>query len=377
MYLIGGLCMWRYQHPTEIIFGQGELDNIDVYLEQQGVQRALLIATNSIVKSGVAEELVLKCKGKIAGIVSNIEPNPTIQNVEMCAQKAREFEVDYIIAIGGGSVIDCAKAVCAVVAGECTAMELIEGKEITEALPLIAIPTVSGASSEVTGTTVISWKEKDIKRAFTSPLLYPKLAIVDPSLTYSCPKHVTAISGIDIIAHSLDSLGSVKSSPLTEHFAIEAAKLAFENLESAVEGNTEAKDRLALAAVLAGLAFSQTGTTASHACSYILTARYGVPHAEACAFTLDAWFKINVQHKPLLELQVQKIGFENVDELVVALNKLKKVLALRTTLDELSIPLEELEIIVEHSFGAANMKNNIAPVDEDMIREVFLSKRAK
>lgn len=366
--------MWRYEHPTEIIFGQGVLQNLGRYLKQNEIKKALLIATNSSVKMGITEEIVNKSDGRIVDVVSGIEPNPTIENVEMCAKRARELEVDYIIALGGGSVIDCAKAVCAVVAENCTAIELIEGMSISKALPLIAIPTVSGASSEVTGTSVISWKEKDVKRAFTSPLLYPKTAFIDPKLTYSCPRHVTAVSGIDIIAHSLDSLGSVKSNPLTEHFAVQAAKLAFENLGAAVNGNIEAKDQLAFAAVLAGFAFSQTGTTASHACSYILTSKYGIPHAEACAFTLDSWFKINAEYKPLLQTHAKNIGFTNVEELVNALNDLKGTLGLRSTLEELEIPIEDVEIIVHHSLDAANMKNNIAPVDEEMIRNVLLSK---
>ncbi|SOC23454.1 alcohol dehydrogenase [Ureibacillus xyleni] len=366
--------MWRYEHPTEILFGQGVSQNLGDYLERKNIKKALLIATNSLVKNGLTADIVDKSAGRIVGVVNGIEPNPTIENVEMCASQARELEVDYIIALGGGSVIDCAKAVCAVVAENYTAIDLMEGQDITKALPLIAIPTVSGASSEVTGTAVISWKEKNLKRAFTSPLLYPKTAFVDPELTYSCPNHLTAISGIDIIAHSLDSLGSVKSNPLTEHFAVQAAKLAFENLEAAVNDNIEAKDQLAFAAILAGFAFSQTGTTASHACSYILTAKYDIPHAEACAFTLDSWFKINAEYKPLLETHAKNIGYKNVDELVKELNGLKTKLGLRTTLEKLEIPIEDLDIIVQHSLEAANMKNNIAPVDEEMVRKVFLSK---
>lgn len=371
--------MWRFQHPTEVVFGKGELKNIGSYLEQYNVGKALLIATNSIVKNGVADEIIKNSNGKILDVVSGIEPNPTVGNVEICATKARNLDVDYIVAIGGGSVIDCAKAVCAVVSENCNAIDLIEGKEITNALPLIAIPTVSGASSEVSGATVISWKEKNLKIATSSRLLYPKLALVDPTLTYSCPKNVTAISGIDIIAHSLDSLGSVGSNPLTEHFAIQAAKLAFKNLQTAVENpnDTDAKDQLAFAAILAGFAFSQTGTSSSHACSYILTAKYGIPHAEACAFTLDAWFKYNATFKPLLEKHAEQIGYKNVDDLVNALNQLKRSLGLRLTLEEMDVPLTDLDEIVQSSLNAGNMKNNVAPIDEKIIQEVFLSRQGK
>lgn len=370
--------MWSYQHPTEIVFGQGELKNIGNYLERYNVQNALLIATNSIVKSGVANNLVANSNGKIAEVISGIEPNPTVENVEMCAKKAMELNVDYIIAIGGGSVIDCAKAVCAVVAENCTVFDLLEGKEITQALPLIAIPTVSGASSEVSGATVISWKEKQLKIARASQYLFPKLALIDPTLTYSCPKQVTAISGIDIIAHSLDSLGSIGSNPLTEHFATEAARLAFNNLLLAVEGNAEekqqAKNELAYAAVLAGLAFSQTGTTSSHACSYILTAKYNIPHAEACAFTLDEWFLYNVSHKPLLDKHAERIGFENARHLVESLQQLKRKLGFRTTLSEINVTINDLDEIAESAYSAGNMKNNIAPVTKEAIKQIFLLK---
>lgn len=370
--------MWSYQHPTKIVFGQGELKNIATYLEDYNVQRALLIATNSIIKNGVADSLMFSSNGKIAEVISGIEPNPTVENVEMCAEKARELNVDYIIAIGGGSVIDCAKAVCAVVAENCTVFDLLEGKEITKALPLIAIPTVSGASSEVSGATVISWKEKQLKIARSSTYLFPKLALIDPTLTYSCPKQVTATSGIDIIAHSLDSLGSVSSNRLTEHFATEAARLAFNNLLLAVEGNEEekrqAKNELAYAAVLAGLAFSQTGTTASHACSYILTAKYNIPHAEACAFTLDEWFRYNASHKPLLEKHAERIGFDDAHHLVESLQKLKMKLGFRTTLNEIGVILNDLDEIAESAHSAGNMKNNIAPVTKETVKQLFLLK---
>ncbi len=236
---------------------------------------------------------------------------------------------------------------------------------------------MSGASSEVSASSVINWDEKEIKHALISPLIYPKLAIIDPTLTFSCPPNVTAVSGIDIIAHSLDALSSVKASPLTNLYASEAAKIAFTHLRQAVadSSNTRAKEQLAFAAILAGKAFSQTGTTASHACSYYLTMKFGVPHAEACAFTLDSWFVLNAKTKPELLQDIGRIGFDSAEDLVAELNALKKDLGLRSTLHEIGVTLDDLDEIAKQALSAANIKNNITPVTHELVRDVFLSKQ--
>lgn len=369
--------MWQYKHPTEIVFGNDEIKNIHTYLKGLEFQNALLITANSAVKSGVAAELKEASEGRIAELVHGIDANPTTENVETCVKMAEKFKIDGIVALGGGSVIDCAKATAIVFAQQTSIQELIEGEPITKALPIIAIPTVSGASSEVSATAVINWEEREIKHALISPLIYPKLAIVDPTLTLSCPPNVTAVSGIDIIAHSLDALTSVKASPITNLYASEAAKIAFTYLRQAVTdpSNTYAKEQLSYAAILAGKAFSQTGTTASHACSYYLTMKYDVPHAEACAFTLDAWFLLNVKTKPDILLDIRRIGFDSAECLVTELNSLKKDLGFRSTLHDIGVSSNDIDEIATQALSAANIKNNITPVNYDMVRDIFLSKQ--
>lgn len=369
--------MWQYEHPTKIVFGNSEIKNIYTYLNEAGFEKALLISSNSAVKSGVAAELKEASEGRIIEMIHGIHANPTTENVEMCVRAAKELGIDGIVAIGGGSVIDCAKATAIVYAQSTSIQELIEGTPISSALPIIAIPTVSGASSEVSASAVINWEEKEIKHALISPLIYPKLAIVDPTLTFSCPSNVTAVSGIDIIAHSLDALTSVKATPLTNLYASEAAKIAFSHLRQAVAdpSNNDAKEQLAFAAILAGKAFSQTGTTASHACSYYLTMKFGVPHAEACAFTLDSWFLLNVKTNPDILSDIHRIGFDSAESLVAELNSLKKDLGLRSTLHDIGVSLHDIDEIATQALNAVNIKNNITSVNHEMVRDIFLSKQ--
>ena len=369
--------MWKYYQPVEIIFGNKEIENIGIYMEKNGMDKALVVAMPVLVQNGLINRVIEASNGKIISVVSDVEPNPTIQNVDFCAAEARKIGAECIIAIGGGSVIDCAKSAAVAVTDGCSAKELLNGHEIKSALPIIAVPTTSGTSSELTAGAVISDKEKGIKSAIFSPAIFPKLAIIDPELTYSCPPSVTASSGIDVLAHALDSLGSVKSNFVTESLAVKAAKLVFENLKDAVKdgSNKEAREKMSLATVLAGLAFSQTGTTGSHACSYILTSKYNVPHGEACAFTLDSWYLINTQSRPKLNDYAKEMGFNNSEEIVDAINDLKKTFNMKTTLLDVGIKEEDLIEVVKSCMASGNMTNNIAQIGSEGILTIFRSKK--
>lgn len=365
--------MWKYYQPVEVIFGEGEIQNLGKYMGARGMNRALLIADPFIEKSGLAEKIAEASDGKVLGIVSEVEPNPTIQNVDQCAKKARELKAECLIAVGGGSAMDCAKSTAAAVKQQCTARELMDGLTIREALPVVAIPTTAGTGSEVTAGAVLSDKENEQKIALFGNALFPSLSIVDPQLTYSCPTAVTARSGIDVIAHALDAMTSVKSNPATDALAVKAARLAFENLEKAVaDGNDkEARKNMSMASVIAGLAFSQTGTTGSHACSYILTSKYHLPHGEACAFTLDFWFRENAKVKPELEEYAVQLGFTGVEEVCTKISEMKDTFGFCRTLADAGIAESDLEIVIKSSMASGNMVNNIAQIGYEGVKRLF------
>ena len=203
--------MWKFYQPANVIFGEGELANIGRYLEEMGLKKALLVADGFLVESGVAARVEECAKGAVAAISSDVEPNPTIQNVDAAANKAKKAKADCIIALGGGSAMDCAKGAAAALAEGCPAAELLEGRPVTKALPVIAIPTTAGTGSEVTAGAVLSDKERGIKASVFSPAIFPRLALVDPELTYTVPAKVTAATGLDVLAHAFDAMTSVKA----------------------------------------------------------------------------------------------------------------------------------------------------------------------
>lgn len=328
-----------------------------------------------LVKVGLVDRIKSASGVKFSGIMDKVEPNPDVRNVNDGIQAVKKANARAVLAVGGGSVIDYAKAVCAAVFENCSAEELLEKNHYRGALPLVAIPATAGTGAEVTPFAVISWNEKNIKKLLNSPIFYPAMAIVDPEVTYTSPPKVTASSGIDVLAHALDSLGNKKSNPVSQALALRAAKIAFDNLAQAVEdgNNLEARNQMSLASLLAGLAFSQTGTSASHACSYSLTARFNAPHGEACAFTLDSWVKINAAACPEMNLYAREIGFENADKMSEALSVLKKN-GRRTTLKEIGVTEHDLDYLAGEAFAAKNMLNNVAQIDLKGVRDVFLSK---
>jgi alcohol dehydrogenase class IV len=370
------IAMWNYYQPVHVIWGEGKVKDLGQVMKEAGYQRGFMIADRFLAESGMTDKLIGYSDNRIIGVSTDVEPNPSIQNVDDAAAKAKGVDADCIIAFGGGSSMDCAKSVAASLAGGQTGEELLSGVAINKALPVIAIPTTAGTGSEVTAGAVLSDKKRGIKSAIFSPLLFPAIALVDPELTYTVPPKVTASTGLDVLAHCFDALSSVKANPVTDALAMRAAGLAVRNLERAFDDGQdhEARAGMSQASTIAGLAFSQTGTTGSHACSYMLTSHYHVPHGEACAFTMDSWFVINAKFRPEMNEFAKELGFADAEAVAAWLNRLKKKFGMRMTLQDIGITEEDIPALAENDMKSGNMANDIAKVDLEDVSEIFRSK---
>ena len=366
--------MFSFQHPVQIHFGQGIFSELNDVLSSYDHSSYIIVMSNSQIENGLDRLVKSQLGDRIKDVVTDINPNPTLDNVQKIVNVMEQHEADCVIAIGGGSTMDAAKAACAVYLQSIDINHLLEHEDFSRALPLIAIPTTSGSASEVTPASVISDKSNGLKVPLIGQGLYPAAAIVDPELTLTCPPRITATSGIDVLCHALDCLGSANKNPVSDAIAISAAKLAFENLERVYHEpmNIEARENMALASMMAGVAFSQTGTAAAHAFSYYLTSNYDVPHGEACAFTMDVWYVVNAGLDPRLDEHAKMIGFSGAEALSERFNSLKKELGLALTFDDLGIDRADMETIIGRGLEAANMKNNIAQPDKEEVLQ-FLS----
>ncbi|KOA19718.1 NAD-dependent methanol dehydrogenase [Clostridium homopropionicum DSM 5847] len=365
--------MWNFYQPTDIIFGEGEIRRIKNHLKRLNLHNPIILSDPFQSIMDISTTIQQDIGIKTIRIVSEVEPNPSIENVDNLAEQAKEQNADCIIAVGGGSAIDCAKLAAVVVGCAKNTREILEGKTIENVIPIIAVPTTAGTGSEVTAVSIVSDKKNGVKKSLANPGFFPKLAIVDPVLTYTCPKKVTASSGIDALMHALDAMSSKKANPSTDAVALYASKIVFETLEHLVnnENDTEARNKMAVASLLAGMAFSQTGTTGSHACSYHITAKYNIPHGEACALTADEWYMINAEVRPELNNFAKQLGLNDARGLSEELNRIKKAIGLRATLSECGIPELDIAEVAQKATEAGNAPNNIYPITSGLVESIL------
>lgn len=370
---------WEFNLPVKLVFGSGKRSDLAKYIDEIGGSRGVLVCGNSFCKNGVADEFLRLGGGKIVEIFSDIRPNPTTDNVNDCVRLMREVDADFAVALGGGSPMDCCKAACAIARGD----DNIEpyhslGKPISakEAIPMIAVTTTSGTASEVTNISVLTDINKNLKQPMNDPAMYPKIAVIDPELTLTVPPQVTASTGLDVLSHAIESYWSTLNQPICSACSIYAARLVFEWLEKAYTEpeNLTAREKMAEASIVAGVAFSHPRTTGSHACSFPLTNIYGIPHGEACAFTLDYFVKFNAKHADSdgrLDALAKDCGFDSAYEMADEISAMKKRMGMRSRLSEIGCTSDEQIAELTKKSMSMLMKRNPIELSESDIGEMY------
>lgn len=370
---------WEFNLPVKLVFGSGKRSDLAKYIDEIGGSRGVLVCGNSFCKNGVADEFLRLGGGKIVEIFSDIRPNPTTNNVNDCVRLMREVDADFAVALGGGSPMDCCKAACAIARGDDN-IELYHslGKPISakEAIPMIAVTTTSGTASEVTNISVLTDINQNLKQPMNDPAMYPKIAVIDPELTLTVPPQVTASTGLDVLSHAIESYWSTLNQPICSACSIYAARLVFEWLEKAYTEpeNLTAREKMAEASIVAGVAFSHPRTTGSHACSFPLTNIYGIPHGEACAFTLDYFVKFNAKHADSdgrLDALAKDCGFDSAYEMADEISAMKKRMGMRSRLSEIGCTSDEQIAELTKKSMSMLMKRNPIELSESDIGEMY------
>lgn len=354
---------WFYEQPVKIFFGNNSTDKL---AELVNGRKTLLVTSPHFTKSGTAGDISKKLGNCL--IFDKVSPNPDAEEVNACAKILRDNKIECIAALGGGSVIDLAKAASL---GKEDISGYIGKSTDEKGVPVIALPTTAGTGSEVTCVAVISERKTGRKAPIVSSGLYPEYAVIDPLLTYSLPPYMTAVSGIDVLCHAVEGYWSKNHQPVCDSLAFYAIKTVFDYLPRAYkDGNdTQAREKMAEASVMAGLAFTLPKTTSSHACSFPLTSIYGIPHGEACALTLDFFAKVNVHDQRTRSL-VLALGFTDVNGFAEKIFGFKRELGLRTGLKDLALGKENIAELVQKS-KHANLLNNPVEITDDILFELY------
>lgn len=286
-----------YREP-QILNSCSELGKV---IEKENIKSVFIVTDKGIVNNGLVSpvEEALKKSGVKYIVFDETQPNPTVKNVEQALSLYKENKCDCLIAIGGGSSMDCAKALGARVAYPKKTVEQMKGvlRILRKLPPLIAIPTTAGTGSEVTLAAIITDSEKQHKYALMSFPLIPHYAVLDASLTYSLPPHLTAATGMDALTHAVEAYIGRSTSKETRALALEATKIVFENIKVAYNDscNHKARGNMLHAAYKAGVAFSKSYVGYIHAIAHSLGGKYGTPHGLAntviMPYVLEAYGK--------------------------------------------------------------------------------------
>lgn len=375
-----------YREP-QIISSCDELGSV---FKKEKTTSVLVVTDAGIIKNGIVvpvEEALKANKVKYV-IYDKTQPNPTVANVEEALKMYRENGCDTLIAVGGGSVMDCAKGLGARVAHPNKELNQMAGvlRVIRKIPTLIAIPTTAGTGSETTLAAVITDGETHHKYAIMSFPLIPHYAVLDARLTYSLPPHLTSTTGMDALTHAVEAYIGRSTTKKTRALALEATKLIFENIENAYKDgkNHEARSNMLLAAYKAGISFSMSYVGYVHAVAHSVGGKYGIPHGLANAvimpYVLEEYGSSS--YKKLHELGIaagvstdsdsHEIGAKKFIEAVKALNAKMNI---PTTLS--GIKEEDIPELAKHAEKEANPLYPVPKLMTSRELEIFYHKVSK
>jgi alcohol dehydrogenase class IV len=299
----------KFQASTRVVYGPGSVAAIGDLAQELGVGRVLVVTDVGVSRAGICARVMaaLTGAGVDVTVFDAVEPNPSMETVAKAWTLYRESGRDGVVAVGGGSPIDAAKAVATLATNPGQLSAYIGVGKISQALaPLLAVPTTVGTGSEVTTWAVITDLAQRKKVVLGSPLLAPRVAVLDPELVLSLPAGLTASTGIDALTHAIESVISVFAGPFTDGLALEAIRLISSNLPAAVSTpGLEPRSNLLYASAMAGMAFSYGRTGLVHGMAHPLSAYCNVPHGLANAILLPYVLAFNL---PACVGQLARVG---------------------------------------------------------------------
>ena len=299
--------------------GAGAIAEIANEAKAHAFKKAFVCSDPDLIKFNVTSKVtdVLEKEGLEYEIYSDIKANPTIQNVQNGVAAFKKSGADYIIAIGGGSSMDTAKAIGIIIANpEFEDVRSLEGTAPTKkpCVPIIAVPTTAGTAAEVTINYVITDVEKKRKFVCVDNHDIPVVAVVDPEMMSSMPKGLTAATGMDALTHAIEGYITKGAWELSDMFHIKAIEIIARSLRGAVENTAEGREGMALGQYVAGMGFSNVGLGVDHSMAHTLSAYYDMPHGKACAILLPTTMEYNAEYTGEKYKDIAKaMGVEGVD----------------------------------------------------------------
>jgi alcohol dehydrogenase class IV len=369
----------------EFVYGAGALARVGPYARNYGAKRALVVTDPGVMRAGWVEQALrsLDDEGVRWEVFEGVTPNPKDAEVAAGVRFYRAKECDVIIAIGGGSPMDCAKGIGVASANNMDVLEFEGVDEVPEpGPPLICIPTTAGSSADVSQFAIISDTARKLKIAIISKAVVPDVALIDPETTTTMSAELTAATGLDAVAHAVEAYVSNASSPITDLHAQAAIPLLVDNLVMAVENpdGMEYRHNMMLGSLLAGLAFSNASLGLLHAMAHGIGGLLGVPHGMCNALLLDHVIGFNYSaaaeryDRIAIDMGVDLTGLgpdQRKNALPERIGELREQAGITTTVGELGVSKRDIPRLAANAFNDPCLATNPRSASKQEIEELY------
>lgn len=367
--------------------GSGAITVVPEEIKNRGFKKAFVATDPDLIKFGVAAKVTDLLDGANIPytVYSDIKANPTIENVQNGVEAFKACGADCIVAIGGGSAMDTAKAIGIVITNpEFADIRSLEGVAPTKnpCVPIIAVPTTAGTAAEVTINYVITDVEKKRKFVCVDVHDIPIVAVVDPDMMSTMPKGLTAFTGMDALTHAIEGYITKGAWELSDMFHIKAIEVISRSLRDAVENKKEGREGMALGQYIAGMGFSNVGLGVDHSMAHTLSAYYDTPHGKACAILLPTIMAFNADYTGEKYREIARVmGVKGVDEMTQAEYRKAACDAVRQLAEDVGIPTtlkgivkeEDIPALSKDAYADACRPGNPRDVSEAEIAELYRS----
>ena len=381
------LTKYNLKMPREIFSGEDALENLKTILLANGVKKAAVFTDKGIQSAGLLDFPMdrIRAAGVESVILDDLPPEPTYSQVQALADAYTASGADFIIAVGGGSVMDTAKLSSILSTGEYTMQDLLDTPSLgRKHVKTLMIPTTAGTGAEATPNAIVAVPEKELKVGIVNGQMVADYVILDAVMIKKLPRKIAAATGVDALCHAIECWTSNKSNPFSDLFAMEALDLILNHIEHACDDSEamDAKNKMQIASFLAGVAIAASGTTAVHALSYPLGGKYHIAHGVSNAILLVPVMKFNepvcrekfaqaydrcVHGAHTCETAEKKSAY-----MIQWMEEIVKHLEIPASLKEFGVPTEDLEDLVKSGMEVTRLlANNMREVTPDDARSIY------
>lgn len=354
------LTKYMLKMPRTVYSGRDALDNIPAILAETGTAHVAVFTSKGIEETGLVDIVMSEVKKTNVeyAILDDLPVEPSYSEAQKLVDQCKEYGADFIIAVGGGSVIDTAKLASILMTDEYGVKELLDTPgRAGKCIPSLIIPTTAGTGAEATPNAIVAVPEKQVKIGIVNAAMIPEYVILDAVTIKNLPRKVAAATGVDALAHAIECFTSNKANPFSDTFALQALDMILANIEKACDDPDalEAKNQMLLASFYAGIAITASGTTAVHALSYPLGGRYHIAHGVSNAILLAPVMRFNEPAcRSRLAIAYDRCihgGAATEEEkskaIIARLEAIVKHLDIPTSLTQFGVPKKDIDLLVE------------------------------